>query len=62
MGRSAAIVPEREEKAVEVTTLDDELALILTAIEEEAVPERLTTLAIELQQALIQRKQRQNPN
>lgn len=62
MGRSAAIVPEREEKAVEVTTLDDEIALILTAIEEEAVPERLTKLAVELQQALMQRRQRLNPN
>lgn len=62
MGRSAAIVPEKEEKAVEVATLDDEIALILRAIEEEPVPQRLTTLAIELQQALMQRRRRQNPN
>lgn len=62
MGRSAAMVPERDEKAVEVTTLDEEIAMILTAIEEETVPERLTNLAIDLQQALMQRKQRQNPS
>ncbi|MGI6852735.1 hypothetical protein [Mesorhizobium sp. 1B3] len=62
MGRSAAMVPERDEKAVEVTTLDEEIAMILTAIEEETVPERLTNLAIDLQQALTQRKQRQNPS
>ncbi|HWK65015.1 MAG TPA: hypothetical protein VNS34_08745 [Rhizobiaceae bacterium] len=62
MGRSAAIVPEKEERGAEVTNLDDEIALILRAIEEEAVPQRLTTLALELQQALVQRTRRQNPN
>jgi hypothetical protein len=62
MGRSAAIIPEKDERTVDVTTLDDEIALILTAIEEEAVPERLTNLAIELQRALMERRQRQNPS
>lgn len=67
MGRSAAVVPESHEKSldvksVDVSTLDDEIASILAAIEEEKVPERLLSLASMLQEALVQQRQRQNPN
>ncbi|WP_172833699.1 hypothetical protein [Mesorhizobium sp. ORS 3428] len=34
-------------------TIDQEIASLLTAIEREKVPDRLTKLAIELQNALI---------
>ena len=37
-------------------SLDQEIASLLKAIEQEKVPDRLTKLAIELQNALIQRR------
>jgi len=37
-------------------SLDQEIASLLQAIEQEKVPDRLTKLAIELQNALIQRR------
>ncbi|MDG4882750.1 hypothetical protein [Mesorhizobium sp. WSM4884] len=36
--------------------LDQEIASLLKAIEQEKVPDRLTKLAIELQNALIQKR------
>ncbi|MGX7877474.1 hypothetical protein ACVDG5_036995 [Mesorhizobium sp. ORM6] len=37
-------------------SIDKEIALLLTAIEQEKVPDRLTRLAIDLQNALIQKR------
>jgi hypothetical protein len=42
-------------------SVDQEIASLLKAIEQEKVPDRLTRLAIELQNALIQ-KSRCKPN
>ncbi|UCI09632.1 hypothetical protein [Mesorhizobium sp. B1-1-8] len=36
--------------------IDEEIASLLTAIEQEKVPDRLNKLAIELQNALIQKR------
>ncbi|WP_292251137.1 hypothetical protein [Mesorhizobium sp.] len=38
--------------------MDQEIASLLTAIEREKVPDRLTRLALELQNALIEKAQR----
>lgn len=62
MGRSALVAPESQEKQIDLATLDDRIASILVAIEEEKVPERLLGLASELQQALLIHRQRRHPN
>lgn len=62
MGRSATIALEVRNSTVEIATLDDEIASILTVIETEFVPEHLARLAANLQEALLERKRRLNPN
>lgn len=62
MGRSAAVVTELQNDAIEMASLDDDIASILVAIEAEAVPEHLTSLAVKLQEALLERKRRNVPN
>lgn len=47
---------------VVVRTLDDKLQDLLAAIEREQVPDRLLSLAHQLQAELVRRKQRRNPN
>ncbi|WP_198021706.1 hypothetical protein [Mesorhizobium sp. WSM3224] len=42
-----------------ILSIDKEIASLLTAIEQENVPDRLTKLAIELQNALIQKRRRE---
>ncbi|PBC06940.1 hypothetical protein [Mesorhizobium sp. WSM3859] len=39
-----------------IQSLDQEIASLLTAIEREKVPDRLTRLALELQNALIEKR------
>ncbi|MDX8528961.1 hypothetical protein RFM68_31290 [Mesorhizobium sp. MSK_1335] len=43
-------------------TIDQEIASLLTAIEQEKVPDRLIKLAIELQNALIQKRRCKTQN
>jgi len=62
MGRSAVTVPEPDEHRIETSTLTDEIASLLVAIEDERVPDRLLKLALELQEALSIQKQRRNPS
>lgn len=62
MGRSAVIIPDQRTKTIDLTTLDDEIASILMAIETESVPEHLTELAVKFQDALVERKRSRNPN
>lgn len=42
--------------------MDKEIASLLTAIEQEKVPDRLTKLATELQNALIEKRRREKTN
>lgn len=49
---------EAEAVAVDPATLEAQVRLILTAIEGETVPDRLLELAIALQSALAQQKQK----
>lgn len=56
MGRSAAIELEQRKGTIEMAILDDEIALLVLAIEAEPVPEHLTSLAVKLQRALLERK------
>jgi hypothetical protein len=42
--------------------MDSEIATLLSAIEQEKVPDRLTQLAIELQNALIQKRRQETTN
>ena len=42
--------------------MDQEIALLLTAIEQERAPDRLTKLAIDLQNALIEKRRRETAN
>ncbi|WP_181176162.1 hypothetical protein [Mesorhizobium sp. B2-3-4] len=42
--------------------MDQEIATLLSAIEQEKVPDRLTQLAIDLQNALIQKRRHETSN
>ncbi|CCV05668.1 conserved hypothetical protein [Mesorhizobium metallidurans STM 2683] len=42
--------------------VDQEIASLLTAIEQEKVPDRLTKLAIELQNALLEKRRYKTTN
>ena len=43
-------------------TVDQEIASLLAAIEQEKIPDRLTKLAIELQNALVEKRRRDANN
>ncbi|RUZ77171.1 hypothetical protein EN943_14770 [Mesorhizobium sp. M7A.F.Ca.US.006.01.1.1] len=43
-------------------TVDQEIASLLAAIEQEKVPDRLTKLAMELQNALVEKRRRDVKN
>ena len=45
-----------------ILAVDQKIAALLTAIEQEPIPERLTRLARELQNALIDRRRRETTN
>ncbi|MDG4878775.1 hypothetical protein P9273_27225 [Mesorhizobium sp. WSM4935] len=47
---------QRDVGRQENPNVDEEIASLLKAIEQERVPDRLTELAIELQNALIQKR------
>ncbi|TIV82931.1 MAG: hypothetical protein E5V93_07175 [Mesorhizobium sp.] len=47
---------QRDLCAQAIQSLDQEIAFLLTAIEREKVPDRLTRLALELQNALIEKR------
>jgi hypothetical protein len=47
---------QRDLCAQAIQNLDQEIASLLTAIEREKVPDRLTRLALELQNALIEKR------
>lgn len=47
---------QRDLCAQAIQSLDQEIASLLTAIEQEKVPDRLTRLALELQNALIEKR------
>jgi hypothetical protein len=64
MSRIMSDVTERESERqkVEISTLDDRIAALLTEIEQEKVPERLLELASALQEALLLHRRRHSPN
>jgi hypothetical protein len=62
MPRTTAHIDDGERQKIDHFTLDDAVASILVAIEQETIPERLLTLATDLQKALMQQRQRQKPN
>ena len=62
MSRPIADLTESQSTPPELSSLDDEIRNILRAVEAETVPDRLLQLAMELQDALVQRRQRQSPN
>jgi hypothetical protein len=43
-------------------TVDQEIASLLAAIEQEKIPDRLTKLAVELQDALVEKRRRDVKN
>lgn len=43
-------------------SMDQEIASLLKAIEQEKVPDRLTKLALELQNALVEKRRREATN
>lgn len=47
---------QRDLCAQAIQSLDQEIASLLTAIEREKIPDRLTRLALELQNALIEKR------
>lgn len=61
MSRPIADLVESQPTPPELSSLDDEIRNILSAVEAETAPERLLQLATELQNALVQRRQRQSP-
>jgi hypothetical protein len=64
MSRTTTDITERESERqkVDISTLDDRIAALLTEIEQEKVPERLLELASALQEALLLHRRRQSPN
>ena len=62
MPRTTAPNDDGERQKIDHFTVDDGIASILVAIEQETIPERLLTLASDLQKALILQRQRQRPN
>jgi hypothetical protein len=63
MSRTTADIAEndRERQKIDISTLDDRIAALLSEIEQEKVPERLLELASALQEALLFQR-RQSPN
>jgi hypothetical protein len=53
---------EGGERWIDLETLDDRIAALLTAIEGEKIPERLLKLAGDLQNELVIRRQMKSPN
>jgi hypothetical protein len=49
-------------EGVDFDNIDNRLANLLVAVENENVPDRLLKLALELQNELALRRQRRNPN
>jgi hypothetical protein len=62
MPRTTAHTDDGERQKIDHFTVDDGIAAILLAIEQETIPERLLTLASDLQKALMLQRQRQKPN
>jgi len=62
----ASSIPKKSdllpEKNADLPSLDTRLSTLLEAIETERTPDRLLSLAQELQQELFLRKQRRTPN
>ncbi|RUV23813.1 hypothetical protein [Mesorhizobium sp. M7A.F.Ca.MR.245.00.0.0] len=58
MSRSSDDTPDQH---VEMA-VDQEIASLLAAIEQEKIPDRLTKLAIELQNALVEKRRRDVKN
>lgn len=58
MSRSSDDTPDPH---VEIA-VDQEIASLLAAIEQEKIPDRLTKLAIELQNALVEKRRRDVKN
>lgn len=62
MPRTTAHTDDGERQKIDHFTVDDGIASILVAIEQETIPERLLALASDLQKALMLQRQRQKPN
>jgi hypothetical protein len=62
MSRTTAPTDDGERQKIDHFTVDDGIASILVAIEQETIPERLLALASDLQKALVLQRQRQKPN
>ncbi len=62
MARNLEAASEAEIVRSGPAALDDDVMLLLTAIEGETVPDRLLELATALQGALAEQKQRRTPN
>ena len=46
----------------ETDSAEEQFHRLLDAIEDETVPDRLLSLAIQLQEALVEQRRRRNPN
>ena len=46
----------------ETDSADDQIDRVLDAIEDETVPDRLLSLAIQLQESLVEQRRRRNPS
>jgi hypothetical protein len=64
MSRTTTEITENdtEQRKIDISTLDDRIAALLTEIEQEKLPERLLELASALQEALQFHRRRQSPN
>jgi hypothetical protein len=62
MARSLSQVGNSDGQKLSIETIDDEIAALLLAIEEEKVPTQLQELALKLQAALANRKSRETAN
>ena len=62
MARNLEAASDNEAVRAGPAGLDDQVKLLLTAIEGESVPARLLELATALQSALVEQRQRRTPN
>jgi hypothetical protein len=62
MARPILEIKREAAEAVSAASLDDELALLLRIVEQEAVPDRLLQLAENLQELIELRRQGRRPN
>ena len=62
MAQDVPQLPTFSNLGSETDSAEEQLHRLLDAIEDETVPDRLLSLAIQLQEALVEQRRRRNPS